>query len=373
MYSNSRYSSAALRLPLLGVGVLASFILTACGGKEVVEVPDVPRPIKILELSDKALDLEIKLPGQVLAGRQANMAFEVSGLMTEIKVDEGDRVAAGDVLAILDASDFEAMRNAARAQLEAAKLDADRAQALFEREATSKQRLDVAVSNYEVALSGFERAEKAYNDTFLKSPIAGVVAKVFVDDFVNVAAKQDILTVQDNSFLRVSVDVPEVFSALAKRDQTMAERTEEVKPTISLTSVPSREFPAEIWALSSTADPATRTFAATLRFVPPDDVNFLILPGMTAVLTVHPPMRGVVSTDSFTVPSHAVVGSESGEPFVWVVDPDTMLVSRLAVKTGDLNGDEIEISADALSVGTKVAISGVQLLTEGAEVRQYND
>ncbi|MBL4575086.1 MAG: efflux RND transporter periplasmic adaptor subunit [Opitutaceae bacterium] len=347
-------------------------LLMGCGKKETVEVPEVIRPVKMVQLVSGGAVEVVELPGQIFPARQANLGFEVPGQMIEISVVEGQIVSEGQLLARLDARDFEANRDAAKAQLDTAELEANRAQSMYDRQATSKQRLDLAVSNFKVAQASFEKAEKAYNDTFLRAPISGVVAKIYVDDIVNVRAKQEILVIQDNTSLKITVDIPETMGVLAKPGLSFEERTKRLKPMVYLTSLPNRGFPARITEIASLADPATRTYEGTLVFDRPVDLN--VLPGMTARLELT--LAGDENSakkETYKLPSSAVISDEQGVPFVWVVDTRSMTVWRQSVKTGNLVGSEIEVISTELSEGDLVVVSGVHQLRAGDQVRKFEN
>ena len=363
MHSGSR----RLALVLVAVGIAIS----GCGRKEDVVAENVIRPVKMMALERGGLGETIELPGQIEAAKRANMSFEVSGLMVEMLVKEGHAVSEGDLLARIDSADFKANRDAASAQLEAAKLEATRAQGLYDRQATSKQRLDLSLSNLAVARANFDKADKAFNDTSMRAPIAGTVAKIYVEDIVNVRAKQDILVIHDTSKLKVVVDVPETLGILAKPGISLEERAKRAKPTVFLTSLSERGFPARIEEVSSLADPATRTYEVTLSFDPPSDLN--ILPGMTAKLSVSLADDIIGNTDAYSVPSQAVAGGEDGSSYVWAVDAASMTVSRKAVTTGKLSGSKIEVFSDELSDGDWIAVSGVQKLQVGDQVSKYEN
>jgi multidrug efflux pump subunit AcrA (membrane-fusion protein) len=64
-----------------------------------------------------------------------------------------------------------------------------------------------------------------------------------------------------------------------------------------------------------------------------------------------------------------VVGGNDGGSYVWRVDGNPMTVTMVPVTTGQLNGSEIEILS-GLEPGDRIAVSGVQHLTEGMPVRE---
>jgi RND family efflux transporter MFP subunit len=142
-----------------------------------------------------------------------------------------------------------------------------------------------------------------------------------------------------------------------------------VKPIVIVTSLPDRSFPAQITEYSTTADPVTRTFSATARFDPPDDVN--IQPGMTATVRIQvpPELKNAVGMSGISIPASAAITDESGDAFVWLVEPGSMTVKRTPVELGSLSGDRVFVSS-GLASGQQIAISGVHHLRDGMLVRR---
>ena len=371
MYSKFHNNSYASVIRTVLVTSIAALLIAGCSKKEEAPTAEVVRPVKMIELQSGRLQRQITLPGQIFPARQANMAFEVPGRMTDIYVTEGQEVSEGQLLAKLDPRDYQAALDAAGAQLETARIEADRAQSLYESQATSKQRLDLAVSNFKVAQAAFDRAEKAFEDTSLVAPISGFVAKVFVNDIVNVSAKQDILIIQDNSTLKVTVDIPETLSVLANTTMTYEERTARSNPMVYLTSLPNQGFPARISEVAMTADPSTRTYEATLVMKNPADIN--ILPGMTTKVVANMPEGPSQVEGGFIVPVNAVGDNELGDAYVYLVSPSDMTVQRQSVKLGNLSEGTIEIFSDGLSAGDLIVTSGVSQLRPGQQVRKLEN
>jgi len=297
------------------------------------------------------------------------MAFEVPGVMTELLVHEGQEVTSGQLLATLDPRDYQAGLEAAVAQLEVATLEEERTQILYEKEATSKQRLDIATGTVKVAQANYEKAEKAVQDTSMRAPISGVVAKILVNDIVNVSAKQEILIIQDNSQFKAVVDIPETVGGAVDPRLERGEVLEMFEPIVFLSYAPERGFPAKLTEISLMADKATRTYEATVLFERPEDA--MILPGMTARVVITIPERQKNAINTFTISSRAVASDENGNSFVWLVDPTDMSVSRREVSLGLISEDEVEIVCETLKAGDKIITSGVHSLLEGDRVREF--
>jgi RND family efflux transporter MFP subunit len=148
---------------------------------------------------------------------------------------------------------------------------------------------------------------------------------------------------------------------------TIEERNRRSNPVVSVSSIPGRSFPARIKEFSTAADPVTRTFKATFAFARPGDVT--VRPGMTAKVTLTP-SEARAPLLAVSIPARAVLTDETGEAFVWVVDPETMTVTRTPVVAGGLAGEDIAIRS-GLAGGAQIAISGVHYLRDGMEVRRF--
>ena len=106
----------SIRLILsLGVGLS----LAGCGGSPPEKEPPI-RPVKIHTVGSLEPAAMREFPGTIRAFQTAEMGFEVAGRVTEFKVLEGDSVKEGDVLARLDARDYEANLKVAQANLDKA-------------------------------------------------------------------------------------------------------------------------------------------------------------------------------------------------------------------------------------------------------------
>lgn len=349
----------------LALGLVLALVLGACEQPPVEQV-EVVRPVKMMTLEVGVTGPVLEYPGRVDALLTANAAFEVPGLIIELPVQEGQPVEEGQVLARLDARDYEAQRDAVLASRNVAWADYQRYQDLYAADAASLQELEVSRRAYEVSEANLRIAEKAVEDTSLRAPFSGIVARRLVDDFENVQAKMPIVTLQDDSVLEVKVDIPETDAVLAPRG-SVGERSERADFTVVLSALADRTFPARLTEFATTADPVTRTFEATFQFEPPEDLS--LRPGMTAkvVAQIRP-----AEVEGFTIPSVALLGDESGNAFVWVIDTSSMTASRRQVRAGMMSGDEVQILS-GLQGGDTIAISGARSLRQGMQVRRIED
>lgn len=344
----------------------AFFGLVGCGD-EPAAPPEVVRPVKITEVGRRAAERR-EYPGRIRAVQYSEMGFEVPGRIVEFPVTEGSRVQKGQVLARIDARDYEAERAKATAKLQHAATERDRAKILYEKQVKAKSEYELRERLLEVARADVATARKAVEDTVLRAPFDGVLARKLVSDFRNVQAKEPVLIVQDDSSLEIKVGVPErdlTGGSGARRNA--AEITDRIRPRVVLSALPDREFPARLTELAEVADPTTRTFEATFAFAKPEGVN--VLGGMTAKLRID--VSAGEQTEGVSLPATSVVADSGDAPYVWVVDPASMRVTRRTVSVGRLVGTQIQVES-GLSAGEWVAVSGVHQLRDGDTVRRLD-
>ena len=356
--ANSRYFMGSMVL-------FCSLLLIAGCEKQPPEQPKIVRPVKILIIGGPGSVSQREYPATIKATQQANMGFEVPGRIVEFLGKEGQVVEAGELLARLDDRHYQAELEKTKANQRKAAADLNRSLAIYRQDsgAISKGAIESDRRAKEVTDAAVLQAEKKVEDTRLRAPFEGYVARKLVEDFANVQAREPVLILQDLSRLEVEVNVPERDIVAGTLGKSAEEITATAKPLVSITSLPDRSFPAQVKELATTADPQTRTFQFRLVFDRPDDV--VILPGMTATVRVQVPKQGDIR-----IPVAAVASDAQHQSFVWKVDSESMTVSRAPVEMDELRGAEVSIKS-GLQVGDMIAISGLRQLEDGMEVRRY--
>ncbi|MEM7136700.1 MAG: efflux RND transporter periplasmic adaptor subunit [Myxococcota bacterium] len=345
----------------------ATLIMSAsCKKEEVVAVEPPPRPIKIYRLGGAGGTAQPDYPGRIKSSKVVELAFEVAGRIVDWPVEEGQVVKKGEVLSRLDPRDYQAQAEAARARLRLAEAEYRRESKLFASGSGTQRDLDVATRSRDVSRAELRIRQKALEDTRLRAIFDGVIARKLVTDYRNVAAREPVLLLQDESVMEVVVDVPERDLANTNREDIDFDQfNAEAKPMVELSSLPGRQFPVRLTELATAADPSTRTFRATFVMEKPSKSG--VMAGMTAKLI----LTGLVNTEpqDFVVPAKAVLSDTERQPFVWVVEGDPMTVSKKPVEVGKVTGDSLVITG-GLEGGEAIAMSGVNLLTEGLEVTE---
>ena len=355
-----RMSSGLSIFVITGLAALLMVSAFSCGRKREEPPPrEVIRPVKLLKIEGATTGMTRSFPGRIRASQRVDLAFQVSGPLTELPVDEGQAVKKGQVIARILPRDFETEITKARARALEAEQQFARYRELFVKKQVSKADFDRYRANNDIAKARLQDAENALKDTYLRAPFAGVIARRHVENFQDVQAKQPIVSLQDISSIEVLVDVPESSIARLKAGS---------QPDLfaEFSSAPGRRFELELREFAAEADPRTQTYQVTFVMPQPEGIN--ILPGMTVSATAVYPGEAQEG-DRIVIPAIAVFSDESGQAHVWVLDEETSAVGKRQVVTGDLAGtSDIEI-ADGLKPGETIATSGVNQLREGMKVR----
>ena len=350
----------------------AALFLAGCED-ETPEVTERIRAIKTYTVSQHASGRSRKFPGEVEATDTSSLSFEVSGNVTTVLVDTGDRVVNGQELAVLDAEPFnidvreaEANLGSARATFNEKSLELERQKALFTKGWISQAALDQAEAAFETARndvdisqSKLSRVRRDLDKTVLRAPFDGVIATRSVDPFVEVNRGQQLFEIFAEGALQIALSIPE----------TVIEQINIGLPaTVNLSSAGPCTCTAVVTEISSRAGTANAFPVKATLLDPPVSVR----PGMTAEAEF------LLGTEddlaNFLIPIDAVAaGDRSGQPIglsshVFVFDPENSTVQRRPVKISAGTGRFVEVQ-EGLDSGDVIAAAGVSFLSDGLKVK----
>ncbi len=180
------------------VGISLSFSLYADQQLEVLEVK-----------TSQSYEISKNLPGELLPFQQSKIAFEITGRISSIYVDIGDRVKKDEVLAKLDDSEVNANLEQAVARLDLANQVLNRFEDLRKKGFISIQDFDKAKSEYLVAKSQVKFFEVKKSQTILRAPYDGFIQNRFVDEGTVINGINPILEILDANKVEAHVSIPE--------------------------------------------------------------------------------------------------------------------------------------------------------------------
>ncbi len=359
----SRRGGRAALLP--AAALTLSLALAGCGESAPAQTEAEPsRPVQVTTVELRPREAEKTFVGVVRARREIDLAFRVGGKVVQRKVEVGDRVQKGDLIARIDPEDLKLELESARAEMAAATANLaqttaedGRYRSLTAKGVASNAELDRKALAKEEAVGRLERAKRAlelaenrlsYAD--LVSDTAGVVVSTAAEPGQVVSSGQTIVRVARLDEKEAAVALPETALAAARNSEA----------SVSLWADPNRRIAAHLRELSPQADPASRTYAARFTLESNDDAVAL---GMTATVTLTPKAGVMVAR----LPLSSVFDKGHG-PHVFVVDEATHTLVARPVELAGYTDDSALISK-GVSQGEQVVTLGVHTLEPGRSVR----
>jgi membrane fusion protein (multidrug efflux system) len=293
----------------------------------------------------------------------ADLSPKVDGRIAALFADEGDKVAAGTVIATLDTDELlpqvtqaEGSVYAARANLEQAELDLKRATPLAQQGAISAQALDTARIKRDLAIGQLRSAEGTlaqlrarFGNANIVAPRAGVITKRFLQAGYYAKTGSPIVSLADVSSMLVKASVGEAEIGQLKLG-TIA--------TVKIGALGDREFVGKVTRLTPAASLPVRTFTAEVT-VPNTDGQ--LLAGMFARVAV----AGEVRKNVVAVPESALVLRED-QKAVYVVGAENKVQLRI-LKLGYVGGGWAEV-LDGVKEGEEIVTGGQNKLRDGSTI-----
>jgi RND family efflux transporter MFP subunit len=345
--------------------------LVACGD-EPPEITKSIRAIKTVTITEPASGKARRYSGVVEAADTASVSFEVPGNVQEVKVEVGETMSAGQVLAVLDERSYqlnveaaEAALGVAEVQLGEARSDLERVRRIYaeDRGAVSDRALVQAEASYDAArqnssytTSRLNLAKRDLANTVLQAPFDGVVAERHVDPFQEVARGEPMFDLFMQGAMQAAISIPE-----SDVDQIYLGLPGEVRfPAFS-----GQLHPGIVTEISKVAGAANAFPVKVTIDIEADSGR--IRPGITTEVTLL--LGGEQGDGAYLVPIGALSPSaaDSGN-HVYLFDPATSTVRRTAIEDDGIRDSDLVVTK-GLQAGDIVAVAGVSFLRDGQKVR----
>ena len=329
--------------------------------------------------------------GYVTARREATVSAKVTGKITQVLIEEGLKVKAGQVLAQLDDSNVKTSLDVTIAQLDSAKfsleetraqlkqadLEFERTTALANQKIASQSDLEKAESDAMTLRARLARQEKdivtaqrevdlirqQIEDMTIRAPFDGVVTTKDAQPGEMISpvsagggfTRTGICTVVDMSSIEIEIDVNENY----------INRVEPGQPVeATLDAYPDWKIPCKVIAIIPTADRQKATVKVRIGF---DKLDAKILPEMSVKVAFHDTAAAQAATTRLVIVPKIAVQNIDGRDIVWVVNNSR--AERRAVTVRDTQNDDSVLSA-GVSAGERVITEPVAGLKDGAAVKE---
>jgi RND family efflux transporter MFP subunit len=352
-------------LALCGAASMFSRIRAGRALAKETEIDSIATVVVVHPITEKP-DEELVLPASLQAYEESPIFARTSGYLLHWYKDIGSRVNKGDLLADIDTPEVDqelsqarAARQQSSAQLDIAKISAERWQNLRKTDSVSQQETDTqtnayqqAVANLAAADANVRRLEQLESFKRVYAPFSGVLVKRNVDPgaLINAgSAGVELFILAKVDPLRVFTNVPQSYSPAIKNG---------MPAYITLQEMPGQKFRGTVARTAEAIDPATRTLLTEVD-VPNKDGH--LLRGSFGEVHFNPK----VNTEKLTVPVNAMLFRQEG-PRLAIVGPDNKVQLR-PITIGRDYGATLEVLG-GVSGNDRIVINPPDSLEDGQTV-----
>lgn len=268
------------RAPAWMASALLALALAGCGPQEQAAGPAAApaplelAPVDVARAGKVAISGGLPVTGVLQPLAQTTVQSRVAAEVGAVLVREGERVQRGQVLARLATQDLEARLRQAEANLAAAKVEADLARALAERNRQLFEKKYFSEIEYQRSVGEAEAREenvraqqalvaiarKALEDANVRAPMAGIIARRHIEPGGSVGMDARLFEIVDLSEMELEVPVPALEIAAVKIGQRV---------TFTVTGFGERRFEGRVVRVNPVADAGTRAISVYARVANP--------------------------------------------------------------------------------------------------------
>ncbi|MGC8804202.1 MAG: efflux RND transporter periplasmic adaptor subunit, partial [Bacteroidales bacterium] len=298
--------------------IAAIVFLTGCQNrvKQQDKTSEVIRvtPYRVTTSND---GIVLRYSGTVEAYRTIPLTFQVSGTVQQVLVQEGDRVRKGQLLAVVDPSDYENVYQASLAKYQQAQDAYDRLKIVHDQGSLPEIKWVEITTGLEQARSSMELARNNLNKCKLYAPEDGFIGRR------NIEPGQSTMAVTAAPLELVKIEKVYVKIPVPEQEVNRLQVGQRVSFTVA--ALGNQSFEGSIANMSPVADMLSRTYTARVLVNNP---SYTLKPGMVCDVVV--PL--VQAKQSLLIPYRAVTTDDQGHTYVFVINTHTRRISKRPVQ-----------------------------------------
>lgn len=337
--------------------------------KDIPKTETIAPKIETFSLLKKEISSEISLPAELTSFRRVDVFAKTNGYISELKVDIGASVQAGQTLILLEAPEINARTSGAESRLRSQEavytasnsaynriLEASKVEGTISandlEQALARKNADYA--QLEAARAALREANNMKDYLQIRAPFNGTITdrNVNIGAYVGPGVNAPLLTLQELDRLRLSVSVPELYTSYLNIGDELSFRVNSLK---------GETFKAKISRTSGALDTRLRSERVEMDVV---NTRRNLLPGMVGQVTLAFKSKN----KSFVVPVSAVLNTSEGAFVIKVIDGK---VHWIAVETGLESKDDLEIFSEELQENNLLVLKANGNIRKGSLLSNY--
>ena len=358
----------------------AALALVSCGKKSGGSLADLQDSLfAVRTVGAQSTDFQTTYPATIKGIQDVDVRPKVSGFITAVYVQEGQRVNAGQVMFTIDSETYRSAVRQARAALNTARTQANTAHVtylnnkkLFDQHIIGQYELTTAQNAYSSAQASVAQAAAALAQAketlawcMVKAPSTGVVGSLPFKKGALVSASNALTTVSDISTVEVYFSMSEAQILAMAKTSGSASAAISSMPAVKLRLADGTIYnhSGKVVKMSGVIDPATGSYVLIARFPNPDR---LLKSGGAGQIVIP-----TVTNNAVVVPQEAVV-SVQDKFFVYKVGADNK-VRYTEIQVDPQDDGKNYVVTGGLNMGDRYVSIGITKLTDGEKIQPITE
>jgi len=322
----------------------------ACSKKKSSNSTEFPRPVKVVK-AESFSTVDKYYSGVVEAAEWSILAFKISGTLTTLEIEEGQRVVKGALIARLNPEDYELNYQTAQANYQAARSIYERTRRLWEQNAIALQNLEIAHADYVQSVSALSIAHSTLGYTRLNAPFQGFIEKKYVENHQQIMVGQPIVRLVNSNKLQVRIILPETAIQLINLPKEIYVRFNTAQ-----------WYQSEIKEYVYSSDESGIPVILRITDSAFNAIKDQVYPGFSCQVTFK--IENTVS-NKFIIPASAL--AQNGNNFyLWIVNSFNSTVHQQKVEIIRFNDQALV--KEGLNPNDLIVVAGISDLKEGQKI-----
>ena len=354
-------------------------LMVSCGNNGNMKMGDNEYPVETI--GTQGSEMQTTYPASIKGIQDVEIRPKVSGFITQLCVQEGQAVKAGQLLFVIDNTTYQAQvrqaqaaLSSAKAQLNTSKLTYENSKKLFEKNVIGSYELQTAQNTYENARAAVAQAQAALSSAkdmlgfcYVKSPANGVIGSLpyKVGALVSASSVDPLTTVSDVATVEVyfSMTEKDILNLTKKAGGIHAAISDFPAVKLQLADGTMYNEPGKVTKVSGVINQTTGSVSMIARFPNP---NRLLKSGASGTIVVPR-----VSNNSIVIPQSATTEIQD-KIFVYVVAPQNR-VKYTEIQVDPQNDGNHYVVTNGLNAGDRIVTKGLTSLTDSMEIKPITE
>ena len=316
--------------------------------------------ITTFKAKEQVFDHFIELQGNVQTKQNVLVYPEMPGILKKVFVKEGQKVAKGQPLAVIDDGGLSKQILILESNEQLAKTTYERQKRLWDQKIGSEMQFLQAKTSYNTQKNSTNQLKQQLGKFIIKAPFTGIIDDVFKEKGTVVAPGQgaEIFRIINLSDMYIETDVPENYITSITKNKSVEVNFPILNETIH----------SKIRQVGNFINPSNRSFKIEVD-VP--NLEGKIKPNLTAKLKLN----DYTNTNAILIPQSIISENAKGQQFIYIIrdkKENTLAVAeRLVIETGKTQGDFIEVTKN-LTSDTEIIMEGARSVNSGQVVKVIN-